>query len=221
MNKKIGFLGILFSIIILCIAVFLEYNIISNVLGNKMENETKAIVVRVEKDGLDVVYDDKIYMRSGIRTGYYTDFVSFSDEGNIGFKRGQEILVKYSGAVPRNTPGNRVNKIKILNQNSLNKIPMQILRKYYYSEDNVSVKINEFTKTGINYCIIDNNEFPYNYGNGLTYKILKNKNEEYYIEKKISDTSWRDTIVSSKEVNNNIFEKTYNWENLYGKLDKR
>ncbi len=217
------------SIIILCIAVFLEYNIINNTLGNKnkteIETKWKAIVVNVKEDGLDVIYNDKKSMAFGFNNGYYTDFVNFADEGNIGFKRGQEILIKFSGAVPRNTLGNRVNKIKILKQNSLNKIPMEILRKYYYSKDNVSIKINEFTRTGINYCIIDNNEFPYKYGNGLTYKILKkvkkNENEEYYNEEKISDISWRNTIVSSKDVNNNIFEKTYNWENLYGKLDKR
>ena len=175
----------------------------------------EAIVVAVNDKGMTIMKDDDFTIMD----------VAYAKEGNIGFKQGQEIVITYRGITPSDASTSIIEKIEITKQKSNVKIPDRILRQADYSTNNVTISVSSITNTGITYQIIDNNTIPYKYGNGLGYKILKkirkSETEEYYIEEQKMNTSWKDTITASKDINNNTFERGYNWEKLYGKLEAR
>ena len=221
---------ILWSIIIIwiiaLILLFLKrYNYINlskmySKLKNNFIKAKTGIIIEVDEkhEFLTIMSDDGSYSISNT--------IPFAPEGNIGFKPRQKILILYKGDTPiRTFDENRVKKIIILNQKSNFEIPNSIIEQYNYSKDKVLVSVKELTNTSITYHVIDNNDIPYNHKNTLTYKILEKNNDpeskEEFHERKISDISWVDTIVSLKEIDEHTFEKSYNWEKLYGSLDAR
>lgn len=142
--------------------------------GNKKENNTsatmEAIVVKVNKNSLLVMEKENQSLNT----------VSFADEGNIGFKQGQEILIYFDGIVAESYPAqiHNVGKIEIIKEKSDIEIPKRVLIYCYSSNNNVSVSVSKITKTGIEIIIKDTNEFKYEYSNN--YKINKKvKNENY------------------------------------------
>ena len=141
--------------------------------GDQKENNIsatmKAVVVKVNKNSLMVMQADNQSLNS----------VSFSEEGNIGFKQGQEILIYFDGMVAESYPAqiHNVGKIEILKEKSDIEIPNSTLRYCYSSHNNVTVSISELTKTGIEIIIKDTNELQYDYSNTYTiYKKVKNEN---------------------------------------------
>jgi len=188
--------------------------------SEKQFKDTIGVVMEVQDNGLIIAITD-IYGNEYMRKS------KFGKAGNIGFKKGQEVRVSYEyGEVEGFKLLHQVVKdIEIINKNSMHKVPISLLRKYYYYKEKVYVNIEEFTNTGITYTIIDNNELPYNYGNGISYKIQKkvrkSEKEEYYIEERKSDISWIDTIEETKDVDEHTFKRKYNWEKLYGRIEKR
>lgn len=143
-------------------------------LGNDdMSTTMKAIVIKVNENSLDV-------MECGAgKEGLCS--VKFSEEGNIGFKRGQEVLIYFNGIIAASYPGQifSVGKIEISKEESGFAIPDEVIRFYESSKDNVKVELKEITNSGISLIIIDTNELPYIYTNHK-YKISKKvKNENY------------------------------------------
>lgn len=131
----------------------------------------KLIVVKVEEKSLKTMdYDETL------------DIVSVKNEDMSKFKQGQEILVYYDGIVLTSYPG-RINadKIEILKEKSDVEIPIEVLRFYNYSQNNISVETQEISNKGIVFKITDLNEIPLDYGNHYEYSILKKnvENEEY------------------------------------------
>lgn len=127
----------------------------------------RAVIVKVSESGL-LVDDGSLYT------------VGFTNEGNIGFKQGQEVLIFFDGFVMETFPGKLggVRKIKIIKEKSDREISKQTLQYAYSSKDNVKVTINEFTATGIVFTIVDTNELPYSYSHN--YRIEKKvKNPDY------------------------------------------
>ena len=156
MKKK---LYIIFMIlIIIIISVIIAIN-----MGKNYIKTTKGIVVRVNNNSLDVIILDDKSLSS----------VSFSKDGGIGFKQGQEVLIYYDGTIATSYPSqiHNVGKIKILKEKSDIKIPNEVLRYYYSSYKNVKIYINELTNTQISFDIEDNNEIPYEYSDN--YKIYR------------------------------------------------
>jgi len=199
-----------------------------------MSTTMKAVVIKVKENSLMVMGFDNIGLCS----------VSFAEEGNIGFKQGQEILIYFDGMIAASYPGQiyNVGKIEIIKEKSDIEIPKSILRYSYSSRNNVTVSISELTKTGIKFTIKDTNELQYDYSNTYTiYKKVKNKDYtgigyqigentgnstagftgtglEYIWEEapKLTNVSSEDTvIVDNKE---KIIEKRCDWTNLYGEL---
>lgn len=121
-----------------------------------MRATTKAVVVKVYDTGMYIIGENN-----------YVDFcsVGFDKRGNIGFKKGQEVLIYYSGFIMQTWPGQlgKAGRIKILKEESDTEIPEYALKYCYSTRDNVSFKINSFTKTGIEFTITDKNDIPYNY----------------------------------------------------------
>ena len=110
-------------------------------------------------------------------TGLFS--VGFTNEGNIGFKQGQEILIYFDGMVMESYPAQigKVQKIEMVKEKSNTKIPENILRYCYSSKDKVSVTVSEISSKDIKISIKDENELPYNYSNKyIINRKVKNKN---------------------------------------------
>ena len=126
-------------------------------IGN-MKETIKVVVVKVNSTYL-------LAMDENNTNELYS--ISFTNEGNIGFKKGQEILVYFDGIVNATYPGgiNKVGKIEIIKEESNIEIPENILT----------------------YCYT--NEIPYKYNNSYSlYKKVKNENYTGVGEKIGKDT---------------------------------
>lgn len=145
-------------------------------MTDNMANTKRAVVVKVNEKSLDVM---GIENENGTENDLIS--VSFGQEGDIGFKQGQEILIYFDGIIEESFPAqiNNVGKIEIVKEKSDNEIPEEVLRFYYNSEDNVTVSIDEFTKENLLLTIEDTNENAYNYED-IKYDIYKKeKNPDY------------------------------------------
>ncbi len=164
--------NILKAIVILLIIIFLVIligNIHYKMLPEDMKAKITAVVVKVNENSMIVVEKDDSLL-----------VIGFSDEGNIGYKQGQEILIYYGGIIDSMYPGRigKPGKIKIIKEKSNKEIPEKALRYCYSSKDNVNVEIAELTNSGIYLKITDTNELKYNYAHN--YEISKEvKNPNY------------------------------------------
>lgn len=167
--KKFGkILGISFLVILIVAIILFAVGYI--IIKNYMET-IKAVVVKVNDNSMLVMgITDNL---SGLMS------VGFTDEGNIGYKQGQEISFKYNGSITDMYPPSldKVDKIKITKEKSDVEIPESILRYCYSSTDNVNVIISELTGKGMSITIEDTNEYPYNlFENYIIRKKVKNEN---------------------------------------------
>ncbi|MCI8519241.1 MAG: hypothetical protein HFJ51_04020 [Clostridia bacterium] len=133
----------------------------------KMSCKTKAVVVKVNESSLFAELEEE-----GLCS------VSFGKNGNIGFKKGQEIEIYFDGMINASYPGGiaNVGKIKILNDESGKEISKGALQYCYSSKENVEIEVEEFTKEKVVIKVKDTNELPYEYSD--QFKILK-KNDNY------------------------------------------
>lgn len=203
--------------------------------AENMKTTLKAVVLKVNEKNLLVMETNRNSL----------DYVSFAEEGNIGFKEGQEILIYYDGIVLSSYPGQitEVGKIEILKEESDIEIPENILRYCYSSYNNVKAEVTKLTKSGITLEITDTNELKYVYAD--TYKIEKQvKNENYtgvgykteatehstsayiapspeYTFEELEKISDIDTKKTGKinELSNDCIEKEFDWTPVYGELD--
>ena len=168
-NLLIAIIAVLILIILLPLGWVLINNGMDSIGMAIMENMPHLVRAEVVK-----VTEHSIYAMGidGYPTGLFT--AGFTDEGDIGFKQGQEVLINYGGYVLSTYPEQlgQVNKIMILKEESDVEIPEEYL-KFCYSSKNT---INEFTNESLELTIVDTNELPYNYTTDYTiYKEVKNK----------------------------------------------
>ena len=142
------------------------------------------------------------------------------------FKQGQEILAYYDGIIDSIFPGSfTADKVKIIKEKSDIEIPIYALRYYNYSEDNISIKVEEFTNTGIEISITDSNKYPIDYGEEFSYCIRKKNfaNEAYnnLLTKEFKETINRNvieteggTVISPSGENPNKDKYKDVWEEL-------
>lgn len=97
--------------------------------SSNMQATKKAIIVKVNSNYLTVLGREN-------ETDYLYE-VSFSDEGDIGFKQGQEILIYFDGRILLSNPARiiTVGKIEIIKEKSNKSIPEEILRRYEMSNE--------------------------------------------------------------------------------------
>ncbi len=197
-----------------------------------------AVVVKADEKRMLVLAGDST--STLISLGYL-------EEGNIGYKQGQEIAIYYSGDILETYPCQLagIEKIEIIKDKSDIEIPDNILRYCYSSKDNVSAQILELTSSKIYLKITDTNELKYNYSHN--YKIEKEvKNPNYtgigykvgedtehstsgyvapapeYIWKevsKISNISCEDTEDVKGDTSKELINRKFDWTQLYGKLE--
>lgn len=181
-----------------------------------------AVIVRADEKSLDVMELNNKNLYS----------VSLGEDGNIGFKQGQEILIYFDGIILESFPGQipNVEKIEIIKEKSETEIPDEVLRFYYNSKDKVEVKISDLTNKGLIIEIIDRNELPYDYANEYTiYKEVKNEDYTGTGEKIGEDTEnstsaytgtgleyiWEELEKNEKtDIKDTIEELRYNLPNM-------
>lgn len=168
MKKFVKILGI--SLLVILIVAIILFAVGYIIIKNYMET-IKGVVVKVNDNSMLVMgITDNL---SGLMS------VGFTDEGNIGYKQGQEISIKFDGTIMESYPAQlgNVEKIKITQEKSDVEIPESILRYCYSSTDNVNVIISELTGKGMSITIEDTNEYPYNlFENYIIRKKVKNEN---------------------------------------------
>ncbi len=200
-----------------------------------MPHTVKAVVIKVNEETLDAMRIEEA--PKGLLN------VKFADEGNIGFKQGQEILINYRGGTIISSPSKitKTDKIEILKEKSDIEIPEQYLKYCYSSKDNVKVTINEFTNESLELTIVDTNEWPYEYSS--EYSILKKEHLQNPVDenqmqktiavytykeiKKIPNISIEDTVENKAYNLPNITENEnyivkgwkFNFSKIYGKLE--
>lgn len=154
-------------------SIFMKYEDPTYEDGISDENSIlEAVVMEVYPQSLGVM---EIKNNEGSQDLYT---VSFAQEGNIGFKEGQEVAIYFDGTVAESYPAqiHNVNKIEITKEESQITIPDEVLRYYNSSKDNVSINITDLTNTGFTITITDTNEIPYEFSNDYTlYKEVKNE----------------------------------------------
>lgn len=227
--------------VVIAIVIILILILIGIVLYNKMQPENmrvkmKAVVVKVNENSMLVMEYDKSLMNIG-----------FSEDGNIGYKQGQEIEIYYDGIIDSIYPGHigKPGKIKVTKEESNIEIPESILRYAYSSIDNVHVEITELTNEGITLQITDTNELKHNYSHnykiekevknlnytGIGYKVGEDTEystsgyvapaPEYILEEvnKISDISCEDTEDIKRNTSKELIDRKFDWTQLYGNLE--
>ncbi len=169
-KKSIAIIIVAIIIILFCVIVNLRSVNTKNANVTISDSTSiKAVIVKVNRNSLIVMQseNDKELIS-----------VSFSNEGNIGFKEGQEILIDFDGFITLSYPASiyNVKKIKILNEKSNISIPEKHLKYCFSSKNNVKISVTEFTDAKILLDIIDENERQYDYPNS------------YSIEEKVENT---------------------------------
>lgn len=228
-KKKNKILIIFLILVIVLVVIACSYIYFEDFRATK-----RAVIMKVNKNSLSVMELDG---------GLYS--VSFANEGNIGFRQGQEVLIYFDGMIAESYPAqiHKVGKIKIVRQETDVEIPENILRYYNSSRANVTATISEFNLHEISLIIKDTNEYKYNYSNDYSiYRKVKNKEytgagyiigeatdnstpayigpgPEYIWEEvgKVSNTLKKDTITS-ENIEKDTLKNTYNFSNIYGKL---
>lgn len=96
--------------------------------SSNMQSTKKAIIVKVNSNYLTVL---------GMENETHLYEVSFSNEGDIGFKQGQEVLIYFDGTILLSNPARitTVGKIEIIKEKSNKSIPEEILRRYEMSNE--------------------------------------------------------------------------------------
>lgn len=123
----------------------------------------KGVIVRVFEKSLYIMDDEE-----GEYKCLYS--IGFGEEGNIGFEKGQEVVVYYAGAIMESYPAQLgdVRKIEITKDKSDIEIPKTVLQFCYSSWGNVDVDVKELTNAGITLVITDTNEMHYEYSHSYS-----------------------------------------------------
>lgn len=141
---------------------------------NNMLTSIRGMVMEVYENSLSVMG-----IEAGNEPGSLYS-VSFAEDGNIGFKQGQEVLIYFDGMLLETYPEqiHNVGKIEIVSEQSEVEIPDDVTRYYNNTQDKVDANVTDLTTKGVTITITDTNELPYEYSND--YKLEKEvKNEGY------------------------------------------
>jgi len=224
--KKMCFL---YVIIIMCVVtlVIYIYQTSSHSPSGKIQTSNisvskKFLVVKVDKENIGVIEVDSDDLYN----------VKISEENNVVVKKGQEILIYYNGLFtggPVPTISN-VGKIEIIKEQSDMVIPDEAMKTFYNSYENVDVVVNELTRSKLVFTINDKNNLPYDYSNA--YRIL---NKEVVLPENMvlesTNTSMKEvtriqniedsSIIGIIEKTENGIKCSYDWEKIYGRLNRR
>lgn len=173
----------------------------------------RGVVIKAEEKSLTImdVRDEGLY------------YVFIPENNKLQFKQGQEILVYFNdyAIIEQTNPAiigtEDIEKIRILKEKSNVEIPRKKLERVYSTDEKVLITIDELSLTGISITINDTNEFKREYEHSNYYRVSKKESNGSYNELE-KNTNIKTTINSVID-NKGTIRNTYNWENIYGKLD--
>lgn len=205
MKNKSKILIVIILLVTICVLgyVFIQTDD-SNIRGVVIEAREKNLTIMDVKD-----------------EGLY--YVSIPENNKLQFKQGQEILIYFNDyaiieqTYPANIGKEDIEKIRIIKEKSNVKIPREKLGRIYNSGENVLITIDELSPTEISITINDTNEFKREYSHSNSYRVSKKGSNGSYNEL-VRKNNIR-TDVKSVIGNNGAIRNTYNWENIYGKLE--
>ena len=194
----------------------------------------KAIIVGVNKNSLCVIDSENNEL-------LYE--VYFSDEGNIGFEPGQEILIYFNGkSLIGGMNGinylGSVGKIEITGNEYHELVTSDVLKKFYTNFDNVDVSIDNLTTEEITTTVTDDNYIKYNFTNNFSLQkniaIKPSKpaiqteptdnmvlgaytGDEWQELTKVSDSDLKN-VVNIEQLDENTTRISCNWKDVYESL---
>ena len=194
----------------------------------------KAIIAGVNKNSLCVIDSENNEL-------LYE--VYFSDEGNIGFEPGQEILIYFNGkSLIGGMNGinylGSVGKIEITGNEYNELVTADVLKKFYTNFDNVDVSIDNLTTEEITTTVTDDNYIKYNFTNNFALQkniaIKPSKpaiqteptdnmvlgaytGDEWQELTKISDSNLKN-VVNIEQLDENTTRISCNWKDVYESL---
>lgn len=204
-NKKVLLVIVIIIFLIICVLgyVFIRIND-SNIRGVVIKAEEKYLAIMDVKD-----------------EGLY--YVSIPENNKLQFKQGQEIIVYFNdyAIIEQSNPADigteDIEKIRIIKEKSNVEIPREKLERIYSSYEKVLITIDELSPTGLSITINNTNEFKREYKHSNSYRLSK-KGENGLYNELVKSSNIRTTVNSIID-NSGIIKNTYNWENIYGKLD--
>ena len=220
---------------VLAIATFVGYKLWDSKIRYKDYSTLQGVIVKV---------NDKDFIIVRNNTTYDLHTIEFTQEGNIGFEKGQEVIIYYEGDIrdAKRIPID-IKKIKIINKKSDIEISKDVLRHYYSSMDNVNITVSELTDSGITLNIKDTNELPYEISH--EYAVYKRVKEPVKFTKDDIETNFtpieitkeveawrmmeRKSNISSQETgikvntdqDSSLQVIKFDWTPMYGKLQPR
>ena len=164
-----------------------------------------GVVVKVNEHDLGVM---------GENGDFDLYWVSFGEEGNIGFKQGQEILIYYNGIVEETFPArpSGVTKIEIIKEKSNKQIPDNVLNFFYDNSQDIpiTIQIKDSTLTPKGTTIIMKNNTDKEYCYEPVYYLEKKENgnwEKIELDEPLSWNTVIFTLNAGEEIETNIREK--------------
>lgn len=206
MKNKSKILIVIILLVTICVLgyIFIQTDD-SNIRGVVIEAREKSLTIMDVKD-----------------EGLY--YVSIPENNKLQFKQGQEILIYFNDyavieeSYPANIGTEDIEKIRIIKQKSNIKIPRKKLERVYNSGEKVFISINELSPVGISITIDDTNEFKREYEHSNSYRVSKKGSNGSYNEL-VRKNNIMKTTVNSVIDDSGTIKNTYNWENVYGKLE--
>ena len=194
----------------------------------------KAIIAGVNKNSLCVIDSENNEL-------LYE--VYFSDEGNIGFEPGQEILIYFNGkSLIGGMNGinylGSVGKVEITGNEYNELVTADVLKKFYTNFDNVDVSIDNLTTEEITTTVTDDNYIKYNFTNNFALQkniaIKPSKpaiqteptdnmvlgaytGDEWQELTKVSDSDLKN-VVNIEQLDENTTRISCNWKDVYESL---
>lgn len=202
------------------------YNQSNMMNSNKdhMDITIKAVILEVHSNDLTV-------MKISEKNELYN--VNVGEKGNVGYKKGQEIIIYYDGTIVTTYPEriSNVEKIEIIKEQTNTTIPDRYLEYYNNPTNSMKVSLLELEKTGISFLVYSENELLSDYSED--YEIYRSGSYNVngiegvsYIEKleKKSDIPVEDTIMLTTDLEKKrdtdfIVKYDIDWTTIYGELE--
>lgn len=190
-------------------------------INDNMAATIEAVILEVHSSTLTVM---DISDNNGLTS------VSMGEQGNIGYKKGQEIIIYFDGIIITTYPGQILNvgKIEITKEQTNITIPDKYLEYYNKPTNRVKVSLLELEKTGISFLVYSENELLSDYsedyeifrsgsygGEGINYIEKLEKNSDIPIE----DTIMLTTDLERENDTNFIIKYDIDWRAIYGELN--
>ena len=200
-------------------------------IPENMSHTMEAVILQVKSGTLYI-------METGENPRHEIAQLNMGEQGNIGYRKGQEILIYYDGTAVATAPAiiTNVGKIEIIKEQTDKTIPDEYLSYYNspeYQTYNLKASLSEITKTGIKFSITSEKEL--NSEDSESYKLFKTQKVYVGEEKKnafvnsnslgipsnviITNGIQKENFVADGESPTYVTNYNIDWSSTYGELE--